>query len=343
MNLMSRHFRPFLGALLVLGALLATTLAASAPAQAADNGSWAVTPTPPAASSAAPRSYFVIDAAPGAKIEDSLRIQNLTNKPISFTIYGADGFNTAQDGFFALKGVDEPQIDVGAWIQVAVRKIEVAGRTQVDVPFTLRVPKNATPGDHVGALVAMNDAIEGTDESSGFDIGVQRAVGARLYLRVAGPTTPGLTVSDVHLEADRGAMPWTGSGSGKVTYTLTNTGNVRLSPTAVVTVTGAGHTVDTVEGDALVDLLPGQQVSLSTTVEGIRWFDRLRTEVVVTSPEGATASDSDTTWLTPWSGIALALVLLLGAGIWYYRRRTAMRRRMTAAEQAPVITVPSAQ
>ena len=205
------------------------------------------------------------------------------------------------------------------------------------------MPKSATPGDHVGALVAMNNSVEGTDDSSGVDIGIQRAVGARLYLRVAGPTTPGLAVSDVHLEADRGAMPWTGSGKGTVTYTVENTGNVRLSPTAVVTVSGAGHAVDTVEGEALVDLLPGQQVNLSAKVEGIRWFDRLTTEVVVTSPEGATARDSDTTWLTPWSGVALGILLLLATGALFVRRRNAMRRRMRAAEQAPVITVPSAR
>lgn len=337
----ARSFHPLPLLLVALGALVAAILGAGAPAQAADNGSWAVTPTPPAASSAAPRSYFVLDAEPGAKIKDSLRIQNLTTKPITFTIYGSDGFNTAKDGFFALKGADEPQIDVGSWIKLPVSKVELAGRTQVDVPFTLTVPKNATPGDHVGAVVAMNAAVEGKDDSSGFDIGIQRAVGARLYLRVAGPTTPGLSVSDVHLAADRGAMPWTGSGKGTVTYTVKNTGNVRLSPTATVTVSGAGHTVDTVKGDALVDLLPGQEVSLSTEVEGIRWFDRLKTEVVVSSPEGATARDSDVSWLTPWSGIGLGLLLLLGLGALFIRRRTALRRRMRAAEQAPVISVPA--
>jgi WxL interacting protein linking bacterial and host surfaces len=340
MTVSPRPFRLLLRALLAVGALLALTGPTSAPAHASDNGSWAVTPTPPAASSAAPRSYFVLEAEPGAKIKDSLRIQNLTGKPITFTIYGADGFNTAQDGFFALKGAEEAQIDVGSWIKLPVTKVELAGRTQVDVPFTLTVPKNATPGDHIGGVVAMNNAVEGTDDSSGVNIGIQRAVGARLYLRVAGPTTPGLAVSDVHLEADRGAMPWTGSGSGTVTYTVTNTGNVRLSPTATVTVSGAGHEVDTVEEGALVDLLPGQQVNLSSTVEGIRWFDRLTTEVVVTSPEGATARDSDTVWLTPWSGIALGLLLLLGLGALVVRRRSALRRRMQAAEQAPVISVP---
>ncbi|MBA2953601.1 DUF916 domain-containing protein [Nocardioides sp. MAH-18] len=343
MTLTSRLVRPLLAALLAAGAVAALTLWTAPVAHATDNGSWAVTPTPPAASSTAPRSYFVIDADPGAKLKDSVRIQNLTNKPITFTIYGADGFNTAQDGFFALKGADEPQIDVGSWIRLPVSRIKLAGRTQADVPFTLTVPTNATPGDHVGALVAMNNAIEGTDDSRGVDIGIQRAVGARLYLRVSGPTTPGLAVSDVHLETDRGAMPWTGSGTGMVTYTVENTGNVRLSPTATVTVSGAGHAVDTVEGDALVDLLPGQQVSLSSEVEGIRWFDRLTTEVVVTSPEGATAKDSDTTWLTPWSGIGLGLLLLIGAGFLVHRRRTVMRRRMRAAEQAPVITVPTPQ
>lgn len=327
----------------LLGLLLATLLLAlPAPAYAADNGTWSVTPTPPKSASAAPRNYFVLEGEPGDKIRDSLRIKNFGRQAITFSLYGADGFNTAEGGFFALKGVEEPQVDLGGWVTLPVTSVEVAPRTQVDVPFTIKVPDNATPGDHVGGVVAMNTQVEATEEGAGFAVGVQRAVAVRAYVRVSGTTTPGLAVDDVRLDTDRGMLPWSGEGDGEVTFTVENIGNLRLSPRSTVTVTGAGgRSVATVESDALVDLLPGQKVTLTVPVSGIAWADRLTTVVGVTTPEGATSEARDVSWLTPWPGL-LGIALLLAAGVAaLVRRRTALRRGLQAAERAPLITVPA--
>lgn len=329
--------RLLLGCLAVLGILLAVP---AAPSSAADNGTWSVTPTPPKSASAAPRNYFVLEGDPGTTIEDSLRIKNFSKKSITFTLYGADGYNTAEGGSFALKGVEEPQVDLGGWVDLPVTSLEVAPRTQVDVPFTIKIPKNATPGDHVGGVVAMNTKVEATEEGAGFDVGIQRAVAARTYVRVSGATTPGLAVDDVHLETDRGMFPWSGEGDGTVTFTVENIGNLRLSPSSVVTVTGAGgRQVDAVESDALVDLLPGQKVTLTVPVSGIAWADRLTTVVDVSTPEGATSESRDVMWLTPWPGmLGIALLLAAGAAA-LVRRRTRVRRGLQAAEQAPLINV----
>jgi hypothetical protein len=343
LGIRTRRSRGRTGLLLALSALVAAgaALLSGAPAVAADNGAWSVAPTPPAASSAAPRSYFVLEGEPKTTLKDSLRIQNLTKKSITFTIYGADGFNTEKGGFFALKGNDEPQVDAGSWVRLPVTTLTVAARTQVDVPFTIKIPKNATPGDHAGGLVAMNNAIEGTDDSGGFDVGVQRAVAARLYVRVAGATTPGIEVSNVKLDADRGAMPWTGSGNGTVTYTVENTGNLRVSPTSTVTLTGlGGRELDTVVDKSLIEVLPGQRVTMTTKVSGVPWTDRVVATVKTTTAEGAQAEASDTIWLTPWPGFGLGLLLILGLGTFFYLRHTAARRGMKAAESAPRIDIP---
>jgi hypothetical protein len=68
----------------------------------------------------------------------------------------------------------------------------------VTVPYTLAVPADAEPGDHPGALVALDERIQAGRGSVA--VGVQRAVGARVYLRVNGPTVPALAVEDGTLD-----------------------------------------------------------------------------------------------------------------------------------------------
>ena len=133
-------------------------LLGSAPAQATDNGAWSVAPTPPDTVNPAPRNYFVLEGEPGTKIKDKVRLQNWTKDPITFKLFGADGFNTEQDGFFSLKGYDEKMTDLGRWVTPMTSQVTVYGSTQVDIPVTVKIPRNATPGDHVGGVVAMNVA-----------------------------------------------------------------------------------------------------------------------------------------------------------------------------------------
>jgi len=330
-------------ALCLLGLLfgtLATMLLGSAPAQATDNGAWSVAPTPPDTVNPAPRNYFVLEGEPGTKIKDKVRLQNWTKDPITFKLFGADGFNTEQDGFFSLKGYDEKMTDLGRWVTPMTSQVTVYGRTQVDIPVTVKIPRNASPGDHVGGVVAMNVAVESTEkDANGIEIGIQRAVGARMYVRVAGPTTPAVEVADVTLQHDRGMLPWTGSGRGTVDYTVKNTGNVRLSPDAVVTLTSLTGEIATFEGKALTDLLPGETARVRQQVDSIPSFGKVTTTVTVTTKDGPTDEAATSTWLVPWPAL-LVLLALIAVAIWLVRRyRGTGGRRVATAEEAPQLTV----
>ena len=197
----------------------------------------------------------------------------------------------------------------------------MAARTQTDAPITIRIPENATPGDHVGGIVALNTAIESTQPDGNVEIGVQRAVGARIYLRVSGPTRASLAVSDVKLEHDRGLLPWTGSGSGTVTYTIENIGNLRQTPAIDIQLNGLfGRDVDAAKADGKLDLLPGQKVTLTQKVSGIGHLDHLTATVTVETTEGVKDAADTGAWVIPWLAI-LVLVLLVAAAIAWWRRR----------------------
>ncbi len=312
------------------------------PAYAGDNGAWSVEPTPPEQATSTPRDYFVFEGNPGSVIQDKVRITNFTKAPITFKLYGADAYNTAVDGFFALKSLDEPQVDVGAWASLPVTEVTVAAQTQTDAPITITIPKNATPGDHVGGIVALNAAIESTQQNGDIEIGVQRAVGARIYLRVSGPTRAGLAVSDVSFSHDRGVLPWSGAGKGAVTYTVENTGNLRQTPDLALALTGLfGRGVDTASPEGKVDLLPGQKVTLTQQVEGIGHLNHLTAKVTVTTSEGAAHSADTSAWLIPWLFLIVVLLLIVGLIAWWRRRRLLLQRGLEDAQLAPQLIVPS--
>lgn len=178
---MTRHRAAAAAALGGAVVLLLLLLLPAGPAAAADNGQWSVLP---AANAIGQRPYFYLAAAPGQAVTDSVTIANRTDRPRTFRLYAADAYNTARDGGFALRGPDEPRTATAAWTELARERITVPAKTALSVGFTLTVPDRAEPGDHPGAIVALEDRPAGTAVQgiAGQGIGVQQAVAARVYL-----------------------------------------------------------------------------------------------------------------------------------------------------------------
>jgi hypothetical protein len=127
------------------------------------NGSWAVGPATNS-KTLTPRLHFALEGRAGDVIHDTVRIWNLTGKKMNFEVYGADGYNTPRDGAFALRTEKEPQKGIGLWTKVGSRNVSVPAGRAVDVPFIVSVPKNATPGDHIGGIVVANKAVEAVEK-----------------------------------------------------------------------------------------------------------------------------------------------------------------------------------
>ncbi|CAL9312149.1 WxL protein peptidoglycan domain-containing protein [Streptomyces sp. SudanB182_2057] len=306
---------------LLLAALL--PLWPAAPARAADNGSWSVYPV---ASEPAARPYFTLSADPGRTLADEVAVHNRTSRPLTFRLYAADAYNTARDGGFAVRTAGERMRGVGAWAGLARTRITVPGHGTVTVPFTLRVPEGAEPGDHPGAIVALD---ERTGTGGGdLALGVRRAVGARVYLRVGGPRLPALSVGQVRVGRHRPSPPGLGAGTATVSYTLRNTGNVTLSPRVKLTARGLfGRTLlDRGLTRVPAELLPGQRVRLTETWRGLPRFDR--GEVTVTaSARGARESASAGFLVLPWLLVALVFAAAALTGALLVRARRARARR----------------
>ncbi|MFH8724340.1 WxL protein peptidoglycan domain-containing protein [Streptomyces termitum] len=301
--------------------LSAALLLLGAPAaRAADNGEWAVYP---AAARLGERPYFFLTADPGATLRDAVTVANRTAAPLTFRLYAADAYNTERDGGFAVRTLKEPRTGAGAWIRPERTEVTVPPRSAVTVPFTLTVPADADPGDHPGALVALDERV--TPGGGTVAMGVQRAVAARVYLKVSGPAVPALAVEDVTLEQDRPVVPGTRTGTALVSYTLSNRGNVTLDPKVVLTAEGLfGRTL--LERDLAgvpSELLPRQSIRLTERWNGSPQLDW--GEVVLTATARDLRETGSASFLAlPWQ-LASGVLLAAAAGLagWRIRRRRA--------------------
>lgn len=314
-----RRLRTGAAAFAAAVAAAALTIVPVGPAAAADNGEWAVVPTPPANAGPTPRLYFFLESPAGRTLTDSVRVINRTDTERTFTVYGADAYNTARDGGFALRRVDEKQSDIGVWTAVGAGTVTIPPKAQADIPFSITIPTNASPGDHVGGVVAMEAVPGGRSERDGVVIAVQRAVGARIYLRVAGPEVPGLNVADLDLTHP---TPWLPTRvDGALEYTLANTGNLHLAPTLTVTASGMfGHQIRQRGATPQLDLVPGTEARMRAQFTGLWPVDVVTATVTAKADGGVLAVRSTRTVVVSWTGLA-AVAALVAAGVMAWRRR----------------------
>ncbi|MFD8303389.1 WxL protein peptidoglycan domain-containing protein [Streptomyces sp. NPDC059690] len=321
-----------------LYALLLTLFLAglTAPAHAADNGSWSVYPV---SSEIAARPYFYLSADPGATIADKVVVVNKTGGPLTFRLYAADAYNTPRDGGFAVRTARERQRGVGAWARPAKSRVTVPAHGRVTVPFTLRVPEGAEPGDHAGALVALDERIE--KGAGSLALGVRRAVAARVYLRVGGPTLPAIAVENVHVAHHQPLVPGLGDSTATVSYTLHNTGNVTLDPKVELRAKGLfGRTLLARDLSRVPsELLPGQRVHLTEPWRGAPQLDWGKVELTASAKD--TRESASASFLAlPWVA-ALVLVAVAAVGTVLVLRARQGRARPSAPVRPSRRAVPT--
>ncbi|NGN65362.1 DUF916 domain-containing protein [Streptomyces sp. A7024] len=280
----------------------------AAAAGAADNNrTWDAAPTGVSDLDRDPgRPFFYAEGAPGAVLEDAVAVTNRGDKPLTVRLRGADAYNKG-DGSFAIRA-EKRSKSTGAWLAFARTKVTVPPRTRAEVPFSVTVPRDATPGDHPGAVVV---------ESAS---GEARSDGIRLHLRVAGPQLAAIDVEKVSAQSDG------------IHYTLVNRGNTALSPKLAVRAKGFyGDVLRHGPRDVGVELLPGQRARLTAKWPGTSALDSVDVRLTVTAAGGARASGTTEYTAVPWGWIVLVVLVGGGAAAAWWRRRAVPIRTVDAA------------
>lgn len=298
--------------------------------------SWALTPAGNNnESGASSRSELSYTGDPGTVIEDAVTLFNLGNEVLTFRVYATDAVNDANGQFALLDGAAEP-LDVGSWVTVEQELVTVAPGRVTTIPITIEIPAGARPGDHVGGILASNEALSTNDEGS--TVLVDRRTGTRLFLRVSGPLIAEVSVDGLTVDYSASVNPL--GGDATVTYSVENRGNVRLSGDAVVSVAGpfgiGRQTADPVE---FVDLLPGQSVEFTSAVEGVPALVTATGRVEVSldeSSQGAASLDvrqEASTFAPPITLGLLALFILFALLALRASRRHSRRKELPVARR----------
>jgi hypothetical protein len=198
--------------------------------------------------------------------------------------------------------------DIGLWGRFAHPNVTIPPRKTIVETFSITAPKDADPGDHVGAVVA-----EHTPQGNGPILSVKR-VAIRLYATLPGDARRDFVIDKVTVKKDSAFF----AKELTVTVQLRNTGRVRLEPT--------------VEVDGVNAKGPGLMVSNSieryVVTRPVKFWGgpmRLRIDAQTRSLglAGPVRQARVTTWVIPWHLFAL---MLLAAGLGWLVR-IGLRRR----------------
>ena len=332
----------------------ASPVSAARPGQPALSGplpgqvSWSVEP----ASATAPDTrtiYKYTNIQPGSTIFDHVAVFNRSLQAAAFSIYATDATGTSASGALTLLPANTRSFSIGAWTTFPGHggqlSIIIPAGKGIILPFDIKVPRRATPGDHVGGMIAAVGVPH--RGSNGQLVTVYERIAVPIELRITGKLVAALTVESVTVGFSNPFNPF-GGGSAHVTYSVANTGNVLLTGTQVVTITGPFGAKSTIRMHKLPTILPGDSVQYGASSGGLYPAGSISAHVATTPtwPAGATplpvalvsASASGSAFAVPWALLVLLIVLALGGYGW---RRASRGRRLAhqaeialAAEQA---------
>lgn len=262
----------------------------------------------------ADRQNFDYALDPGGTIDDALMVVNHGKEPLTLTVYASDGFTT-ESGQLDLKTKQQKSTGVGSWVKAGQDSLTVPGGKTIGVPFTIALPENATPGDHVGGIIT---SLSTPGDEPGIE--VDRRLAMRVHLRVGGELAPALAVEGLHVDHSGTINPFA-KGDATIDYTIRNTGNAIVTAQQAASVSGPFGSFR-VRAGAIDDspaLLPGDSWKVEVPVDGVLSSARVTATVsltpIVTDASGTITplKDVDATaraWAVPWSALVLLLVLI---------------------------------
>ncbi len=210
------------------------------------------------------RTRFEYQLNPGQPAGDSIYVVNTGTSVQEVTLYARDAF-TGSKGDFLIQDESVAPKDVGSWVSFSGKKkvftFTLKPRGFMTVPFDVETPVDATPGDHVGAIVA-------SAVTKGASLNIVRRVAVRLYARLSGQLKARLELANVSSRTY--VNPFNPFASNQVvTYEITNVGNVELAADVAVKTDGPfglfGGSPETLR---ITNLLPGSSRHISQTIAG---------------------------------------------------------------------------
>jgi Bacterial protein of unknown function (DUF916) len=218
--------------LLAIGATVGVLGSFGAPAWAQNPGGFGAAPANPNSADPATRAYFKPVIAPAGTKTDQVRVTSTSDQPIYLYVSAVDGL-TGQTSGAVYANRQDPVKKAGAWVTPSISSLTLAPHSQQLVDFTVTVPSNATPGDHL-AGIAIENANPTTSRSQfGVREIIRTVVG--VDIEVPGPAKPHIHLGLLAL----GALP--GLHFATLTIHIGDDGLKLVKPLLNVTFDGPSH------------------------------------------------------------------------------------------------------
>lgn len=290
------------------------------------------------------RTGYTLLTTRGGTVEDEVAVVNLSTQNLTLNLYAVDALN-APDGELGLKPAAAEVQDAAAWVTLRTPSgkgyVKLKPKQTVVVPFSVTVPEDAPVGDHLAGIVVSTVATGQAPGERASEVTLEQRVALRMALRVAGELKPAMAIEGLQASY-AGSLNPVAAGTATLTYTVRNTGNVRLS--AVQKVTVGGLTGSSTAG-SLPDipmLLPGASATVTVPVPDVRPGGLLTATVDLTpvtvpgdaNPPTEPVTASARLVAVPWLLVGSVILAVLGVLLWL-RTRTPTTPVRGARERVP--------
>ena len=287
------------------------------------------------------RAAFVFSMAAGTVQTDSVVVTNNGNETANVRVYAANAFSTSS-GKIGVKAYTDELTTPATWLrytsQLGDGILQIPPHTAKSIPFAIRVPADAGPGDYALGLGAMPVVDAPTPVPGQDTLTIITAVATLALIRVDGPLLPSVAITDMKVSAKPPMIPGTAGGQSTVDFNLVNSGNQRVKATVnIAEINALGRVSYRYPAFTIEGLLPGAVVPIKKG-----WPDapvlRGRIRVEVTTDSDAVVTRSMGFWSVPWGFGALLIALIVAI---FLIRRLRRRRRSRVAATASAGGAPT--
>ena len=265
---------------------------------------------------------------PGDTYRFTLNVTNLAQTTRSFTLSSQDIEGLDQGGQPIFAENNQPTgYELSAWVTLPITTLTLAAGESKNIPFSIKVPSNATPGSHFGGVFL--DTNVRKPDASGAAVGAK--VGSIISLRIAGEANEQARLREFSTDK----LVYNTIGVNFSTK-FENQGNVLLRPHGIIEITNMfGKKV----GSVIVNGTAAAVFPASYRTFGTGWssddFAFGRYQAIVSMVYGdtvnRTVSGTTSFWILPLKPIAITIgTILLIVILFYAFIRTYIRRKLRA-------------
>ncbi len=199
----------------------------------------------------ASQSYFVADLGAGRTYTNSVRVRNLGNRAGTALLYAVDATTGQTSGAVYLDRT-KPRAGVGSWVTLGKRSVTLGPGQSTIVPVTVHVPSKARPGDHLGGIVAENEALTAASGKGALQIRIRHLTIAAILVQIPGRAETSMQVSGVKAGGEHGYQ--------YVYVHLKNSGAFATKPTGRLLVSDASGKQIASQALKLDTFVPGTEI-----------------------------------------------------------------------------------